>query len=302
MKGTVNFLGDTTAPYLKSFSVNGLKHKVINCTYGGERGKTSIKSLSYLSLNKFILSANCSDAWRKREREASSWKYVTDQGLTVASSLVSPNLRSLNLYKLYRPLKSVGHSSDNGQTSKTLLVLSAPTYLIELSFVYFFSSQNELVWELETWFIAFVPDRHTWEMYTSSSQGSKCRWLRSPKTTYPRMVFTSLLYYKRIISWKLLHVQDFGSKLTEDLSIRTGYLSLTYECELCLVFPPSRKIFKNKMNLNYIEIFLAWFFSFAQIKDSLEYILSVSTWLRVCWPTFLHMESSGWTCLNTFKY
>jgi len=72
MKGTVNFLGDTTAPYLKSFSVNGLKHKVINCTYGGERGKTSIKSLSYLSLNKFILSANCSDAWRKREREASS--------------------------------------------------------------------------------------------------------------------------------------------------------------------------------------------------------------------------------------
>lgn len=34
--------------------------------------KRSMKSLSYLFLNKFILSANFSGVWRKPEREASS--------------------------------------------------------------------------------------------------------------------------------------------------------------------------------------------------------------------------------------
>lgn len=197
-------------PYLKSFSVNGLKYKTIKCTCGGE-GEGGLLRHFHLFLNKFVLSANFSGAQRKLERETSSWKYLTDQGLTKLC-IIKPQkpvpLQILQIFWKFTPFFWPWKNLQNCFDAVSTRILNKA-----LIFFYFSLSQNKLVWELETWFIAFVPDKHTWEMYTAGSQGSKYRWLSSPKPTYPCTFFTSLFYYKSIISWKLLYVKDFRNKL-----------------------------------------------------------------------------------------
>lgn len=122
-------------PYLKSFSVNGLKHRIIECTCGGE-GEGGLLShfhiYSWISL--FFLPTFLMHGENSKEKQ------VAENILLIRGwlSFVSPNFRSLYLYRFYRHFKSLGHFSDTGKISKIILMLSAPTYLIRLSFFFFF--------------------------------------------------------------------------------------------------------------------------------------------------------------------
>lgn len=132
-------------------------------------------------------------------------------GLTVAASFLSPNFRR----------RGLGHSSGSVQTIKTVLVLTAP---IDRALIFLLFLLTERVSLRAVNVVHCLCHRQT-------PMGNV--QFKLPQTNLS-LLFTRLLCYKHIISWKVLEV-----RLCKYINIRpsnqSGYLNQSYECEPCLI-------------------------------------------------------------------